>query len=225
MNAVTTAALTTLLPETSSTCPIEEALSHRDVGKLRNHYDEWAPYYDTDVKAEAYCGPSMIVDLLNAVAPQVDVHHDSRIIDACCGTGLVGRALQERGYRQLSGCDLSQVMVEQARATQAYQRLYGEIDLTLPLPSHLLQRFDAVLCCGAFIPGHLPASALRGLVAMTRPGGVVVVSIREVYYKTDHFEDLIQTLIRENGLSVLEKQKSARYLQSARAHYLAFKVQ
>ena len=225
MNAVTTAARTTLSPETSSTRSIEEALSHRDVDNLKRYYDHWARHYDTDVEAEAYCGPTMIVDLLDAVASQVNVQPDSQIIDACCGTGLVGRTLQERGYRQLSGCDLSQLMVEQAHATQAYQRLYGEIDLTLPLPSHLLQRFDAVLCCGAFIPGHLPASALRGLVAMTRPGGVVVVSIREVYYKTDHFEDLIQTLIRENGLSVLEKQKSARYLQSARAHYLAFKVQ
>lgn len=225
MNAVTTAARTTLSPETSSTRSIEEALSHRDVDNLKRYYDHWARHYDTDVEAEAYCGPTMIVDLLDAVASQVNIQPDSQITDACCGTGLVGRTLQERGYRQLSGCDLSQVMVEQARATQAYQRLYGEIDLTQPLPSHLLQRFDAVLCCGAFIPGHLPASALLGLLAMTRPGGVVVVSIREAYYETAGFEHLLQALAREHKLSVLKTQMSARYLLNARAHYLALHVQ
>lgn len=152
------------------------------------------------------------------------VRHVSSVLDACCGTGLVGRTLHERGYRQISGCDLSKPMIDQAQATQAYQHLYSQIDLTQPLPPDMLRRFDAVVCCGAFIPGHLPASALRGLIGMTQSGGVVVVSIREAYYDTAGFEPLLQALEDEQGVSVLQGQMSARYLQNAKAHYLALHV-
>ena len=224
MDAATTATPSILAPQPLSTRSIADALSHRSTHTLKRYYDHWARHYDADVEAEAYCGPAMVVDLLDAVGQRAAVRHDSLILDACCGTGLVGRTLHERGYRRISGCDLSQPMIDQAQASQAYQHLHSQIDLTQPLPSDLLQRFDAVVCCGAFIPGHLPASALRGLIGMTRPGGVVVVSIREAYYDTAGFEPLLQTLAREQGLSVLQRQMSARYLQNARAHYLALHV-
>ncbi|MBD8616688.1 class I SAM-dependent DNA methyltransferase [Pseudomonas rhizosphaerae] len=224
MNAANSVTSSALAPQTSSTRSIADALAHHSTHNLKRYYDHWARHYDADVEAEAYCGPAMVVDLLDAVAQQANVGHDSHVLDACCGTGLVGRTLHERGYRQISGCDLSAPMIDQAHASQAYQHLYSQIDLTQPLPRELLQRFDAVVCCGAFIPGHLPASALRGLLAMTRPGGVVVLSIREAYYDTAGFEPLLQALWREQGLSVLQTRMSARYLQNARAHYLALHV-
>lgn len=224
MDTATTATSSALVPQTLSNRSIADALSHHDTHHLRRYYDHWARHYDADVQAEAYCGPTMIVDLLDAVAQRAAVRHHSHVLDACCGTGLVGRTLHARGYRQISGCDLSRPMIDQAHATQAYQHLYSQIDLTQPLPSDLLQRFDAVVCCGAFIPGHLPASALRGLIGMTRPGGVVVVSIREAYHDSAGFEPLLQALEHEQGLSVLQRQMSARYLHNAKAHYLALRV-
>jgi len=224
MNTATTALPPALPPEASSTRSIAAALSHQSIHNLERYYDHWARHYDADVEAEAYCGPTMVVDLLDAVAQRGNLGHDSRVLDACCGTGLVGRTLQERGYRQISGCDLSRPMLDQAQASRAYQHLHSQIDLTQPLPPALLRHFDAVVCCGAFIPGHLPASALRGLVAMTRPGGVVVLSVRETYFDTAGFEPLLQSLGREQGLVVLEARMSARYLQNACAHYLALYV-
>ena len=224
MDAATTVIPSALAPQTSSTRSIADALSHHSTHHLERYYDHWARHYDADVEAEAYCGPTMVVDLLDAVAQRPAVRHVSRGLDACCGTGLVGRPLHERGYRQISGCDLSKPMIDQAQATQAYQHLYSQIDLTQPLPPDMLRRFDAVVCCGAFIPGHLPASALRGLIGMTQSGGVVVVSIREAYYDTAGFEPLLQALEDEQGVSVLQGQMSARYLQNAKAHYLALLV-
>ena len=224
MNTATTAIPSALPQDPSSTRSIADALAHQSLHNLECYYDHWARHYDADVEAEAYCGPTMVADLLEAVARQTNVHHHSAILDACCGTGLVGRVLHARGYRQVSGCDLSRPMLDQARASHVYRHLQAQIDLTQPLPPHLLRHFDAVVCCGAFIPGHLPASALRGLVAMTRPGGVVVVSIREAYFDTAGFEPLLHTLEHEQGLAVLDTRMSARYLQNARAHYLALRV-
>lgn len=224
MNTATTALPPALPPEAQSTRSIAAALSHQSVHNLERYYDHWARHYDADVEAEVYCGPTMVVDLLDTVAQSGNIHHDSRVLDACCGTGLVGRALHHRGYRQISGCDLSQPMLDQAHASQAYEHLHGQLDLNQPLPRTLLRYFDAVVCCGAFIPGHLPASALRGLIAMTRPGGVVVISVREAYFDTAGFEPLLQSLTREQGHCVLKTWMSARYLQNARAHYLALRV-
>lgn len=224
MDEATTLTPSDLAPRTSSTRSIAEALSHHSTDTLKHYYDHWARHYDADVEAEAYCGPTMIVDLLDAVAQLTGVRHDSHIFDACCGTGLVGRTLHARGYRLISGCDLSEIMIDKAGASQVYKRLYPNTDLTQPLPDDLPRNFDAVVCCGAFIPTHLPATALRNLIAMTRPGGVVVVSIREAYYTTDGFEALLQTLVHEQGLSVLQTKLSASYLQNARAHYLALQV-
>jgi len=57
---------------------------------------------------------------------------DGEILDAGCGTGLVGVALAERGARSIDGVDLSPGMIAKAKETGVYRRL-APADLSRPL--------------------------------------------------------------------------------------------
>ena len=69
------------------------------------------------------------------------------ILDAGAGTGMTGKLLFERGYRELAAMDISQGMLEQARSKNVYkafhQMVMGE---PLDFPS---DSFDAVVSVGA----------------------------------------------------------------------------
>jgi predicted TPR repeat methyltransferase len=203
---------------------IDHALDQTTTLSLREYYQQWSLHYDNDVSAQDYCGPTVMVDFLHSVPAAVAMGPDCRVMDACCGTGLVGRVLKARGFDHVDGCDLSPAMVEQARTRAAYRHLYGDLDLTRPVPERLQHRYDLVLCCGAFIPGHLPPSGLGGLIDLTRPGGLIVLSVRAAYYADTAFQGYCQGLQRAQRLTLLDSCLNGPYLRDVQAHYLAFQV-
>lgn len=225
MDTLSSARLSSSRPlNTASSCAIEQALSHADVFSLKRHYEQWSAHYDADVNAQAYCGPTFMIRFLQSLTPITAKGRDCRIMDACCGTGLVGEVLRQQGYGSVDGCDLSPAMVAQARATGTYRLLHGDVDLVCSLPLAFEQRYDLVLCCGAFIPGHLPPSALVGLMAMTRPGGFIVISVREAYYEAEAFQAHCHELEERHGLKLIGVHWHGPYLDGVKAHYLAFQV-
>ena len=44
-------------------------------------------------------------------------------MDFACGTGLVGEALVEDGYEEITGIDISQRMLDQAKSKGVYSNL------------------------------------------------------------------------------------------------------
>lgn len=46
-----------------------------------------------------------------------------RILDVGCGTGLVGQELAARGFKQITGIDFSEQMLEAAAVKQVYANL------------------------------------------------------------------------------------------------------
>ena len=56
------------------------------------------------------------------------------IVDAGCGTGLIGVELARHGYRTIDGVDLSPAMVERARQRNVYRDLEDDFDLGVPPP-------------------------------------------------------------------------------------------
>lgn len=79
----------------------------------------------------------------------IDAHlpvHVASILDACCGTGLLGRFLRPR-TGHLSGFDLSAEMLEQARARSVYDSLaVADANSDESIPSG---PFDAVISSAA----------------------------------------------------------------------------
>jgi len=221
--------------ETRSNSPysatsVNRALNfNRDYFRLRDYYETWSSDYDNDVSEENYCGPKIISNLLTALLGNAQIasrklHNPVRIMDACCGTGLVGKELSKRGFSIIDGCDLSPAMTELARKTQSYKELYGGVDLTERNNSITENHYDATVCCGAFIEGHLPIDAIHELIRITAPGGILLFSTRCSFYEAEGFSSLLESLVTEQKMAPLQSLMEAPYLDGVHAHYLAFAV-
>ncbi len=75
-------------------------------------YDNWATSYDRDLVDDlGYVAHDEASRQLQALVPG----RNARILDAGCGTGLVGRRLRQAGYTEIHGSDYSLKMLDQAR--------------------------------------------------------------------------------------------------------------
>lgn len=168
----------------------------------RRFYDDWAARYDAENIARGIRLPSVGAALLaRHLAPEA-----GRVLDAACGTGLVGETLAALDYR-LVGCDLSPEMLRAARQTEAYGSL-DKADLTaLPYPDGT---FAGFICIGAFGPGHAPPEALDELVRVVRPGGIGVFSLREDTYEEQGFPEKVAALAEAGRWRVRHESRPLR---------------
>ena len=107
----------------------------------------------------------------------------TRILDCSCGIGTQAIGLARHGY-QVQGTDLSERAV--ARARQEAARLGVTVDFSVADfrdLSGIAGPFDVVISCDNALPHLLSdddvALALREMRSKLRPGGILVVSIRD----------------------------------------------
>ena len=151
--------------------------------ELEERYDQWATAYDKDLAEEfAWNAPKTAADLFAKHVPT-----GAKILDAGAGTGLVGECLAELGYRDLHAMDLSLGMLEEARHKDLYQDFHqmtlGE-ELGFDTGS-----FDSIISVGVFTTGHAPPHAFDELARITKPGGLIVFSLRVDLYEEGGFKE------------------------------------
>ena len=201
---------------------------HGQPDRLQAFYAKWANTYDRDVRLEQYIAPEYMARYLtlqldlDAVTAERSAS-DLRILDAGCGTGLVGVALRAQHYTHIDGLDLSHVMAAKARETGAYTRVTGGHDLTKAFTPVIEERYDVTICCGVFTTGHAPPEALEQLVHLTRPGGLLLVSARKSYCEATGFERVCERLQAADDLR-LRDRSNGPYLAEEGAVYLSFEV-
>jgi predicted TPR repeat methyltransferase len=144
----------------------------RTAADLSNEYDRIADSYDSVLIDEhQWRAPEIIAGIAAWLLPR-----SARILDAACGTGLVGASLKRFGFTDVHGLDMSRGMLAVSERKQAYRTL-ANAALGGPLP-YRSGEFDAVTISGAFTPNHAPPESLNELVRATRPGGYVIFSLR-----------------------------------------------
>jgi len=151
------------------------------------------------VSEMGYHAPVAAADLLNSHLPS----KNSCILDAGCGTGLVGEALYRLGHRDLVGLDYSADMLERARHKKVYQRL-TQGDLTRPLGIDD-GTYDAVICVGTLTLGHVGPQAVPELVRITRPGGLICFTVRDQAWVVDDYPAVMECL-QQNRTATVEHQ-------------------
>lgn len=108
-----------------------------NAGYLSKSYRDGAGTYDLDLGRMGYCGPTVVAEL--AAATQTAYFAKERavitILDAGCGTGLVGLQLKRLGFQLIDGIDLFEEMAEKARQTRVYRHVRSNVDLNGPLPT------------------------------------------------------------------------------------------
>jgi ubiquinone/menaquinone biosynthesis C-methylase UbiE len=157
--------------------------------ELESLYKDWAKKYDYDViELIGYIGHIIATELLLKYLKNPEL----RILDAGCGTGLVGGVLSQKGFQNVVGVDFSQAMLEQAGDKDVYQSL-ELADLTEEFVFED-KTFDAVICAGTFTCAHVGPDALIEMVRVTKIGGYISFTVREQEWDSAPYAEVIARL-------------------------------
>jgi ubiquinone/menaquinone biosynthesis C-methylase UbiE len=170
----------------------------------RAAYDQWSTSYDADNLAKGFRLPALGAAML---ARHLGVSEEP-VLDAACGTGLVGETLAVLGYGPITGCDLSPEMIDAARKTGAYAG-FTQANMAEVLPFED-DTFAGFTCIGAFGPGHAPPESLYELARVTRPGGVGVFNLLTASWEAQGFPRVIEALTSQGVCEEVEISRPFR---------------
>ena len=187
----------------------KEVISKLDIYKIKKpkellkYYQDWTDNnkYNKDMVDWNYTAPQETVSVLRKYA----LKKNSKILDAGCGTGLVGIELKKYGYSNIEGVDFSQSMLD--LVPQNIYKKIEKIDLNKPL-KFKNNIYDIVTCVGTFTYGHVKAQALDEIIRITKNKGLICFTINEGIYEEYGFDKKIKELTNNKLWNVKEFFKS-----------------
>ena len=171
--------------------------------ELLKYYQDWTKKnkYNQDMVNWKYTAPQETVLVLKKYA----LNNKYKILDAGCGTGLVGIELKKYGYSNIDGVDFSQNMLD--LIPQGIYKKIEKVDLNKPL-KFKTNMYDVVMCVGTFTYGHVKPQALDELIRITKNGGLICFTINEGIYEEYGFDNKIKELTNNKLWNVKEFFKS-----------------
>ena len=171
--------------------------------ELLKYYKDWTDNnkYNKDMVDWNYTAPQETVLIFKKYA----FNKNYKILDAGCGTGLVGIELKKYGYSNIEGIDFSQSMLDLVP-----QDVYKKIE-KVDLNKHLKFKnntYDVVMCVGTFTYGHVKPQALDELIRITKNKGFICFTINEGIYEEYGFDNKIKELSNNKSWDVKEFFKS-----------------
>ena len=171
--------------------------------ELLKYYQDWTDnnQYNKDMVDWNYAAPKETVSILKKYV----FNKNSKILDAGCGTGLVGIELKKYGYSNIEGVDFSQNMLD--LVPQAVYKKIEKIDLNKVL-KFKANIYDVIMCVGTFTYGHVKPQALDELIRITKNKGFICFTINEGIYEEYGFDNKIKELTYNKSWVVKEFFKS-----------------
>ena len=133
------------------------------------------------------------------------LNKNSKILDAGCGTGLVGIELKKYGYSNIEGVDFSQSMLD--LVPQNIYKKIEKIDLNKPL-KFKNNIYDVVMCVGTFTYGHVKPHALNEIIRVTKSKGIICFTVNEGIYEEYGFDKKMKELTDNKSWNIREFFKS-----------------
>jgi ubiquinone/menaquinone biosynthesis C-methylase UbiE len=148
-----------------------------------------------------YSGPQETVDLFKKHISNKDI----KILDAGCGTGLVGIELKKNGFANFDGADFSKKMLDLV-PENIYQNLF-KIDLNekVAIKDNV---YDGITCVGTFTFGHVNPPALDEMVRICKTTSLICFTINIGIYEEYGFDKKIKELEDNNSWKIIEFFKS-----------------
>ncbi|KAI8664375.1 Methyltransf-11 domain-containing protein [Fusarium keratoplasticum] len=200
---------------------LARSLNSSSVAETLATYESWAESYNEDIDKEEYTAPEIASDYVFKHMGSQKIT-SAAILDAGCGTGLVGQHLAKRGATQLDGIDLSPGMLQVARRTGIYRSLsVADLSQRLEIPG---QSYDVVVCVGTLTQGHVGPGAFDSFVRVVKPGGLIVATVRESVWQKNGYEDKVKAL-DEEGKVKLVGDKLEMIGTDVRAVFVVLKAQ
>ena len=150
-------------------------------------YSVWAETYDMDFINE------MQYKLHFSVADEFILNGgEGLVLDVGAGTGALAQALLQKGKFSIEATDISEEMLKIAKSKNIYKRSFLS-DLTKEIPVDN-SFYDGVVSSGTFTHGHVGPSSIGELVRVTKPGGLITISINEKHWIAFDFESEVEKL-------------------------------
>lgn len=174
-------------------------------------FDSYADRFDYALVTNLqYQAPQILTKLLHK---HFDEHYFATAVDLGCGTGLMAAQLRAQ-IEHLTGIDISASMVAKANDKQLYHRLIkGDFMDALPLAHDA----NLVMAADVFIYVANLAPAFDLIVNCLARDGLFLFSVETHSGKAPwqirqsmrhaHSADYIETLLRERGFALVEKQE------------------
>ena len=171
----------------------------KSTDEVRDLYDDWSKNdkYNQDMIDWEYSGPREVV---SAFLPHAS-NKGIKILDAGCGSGLVGEELSKEGYSIIHGADIAGKLMN-AIPAGIYHELHN-IDLNKPI-NFTDDFFDAVLCVGTFTFGHVKAKALSEFTRIVKSGGIIGFTINEGVFLDHGFKSELDHLVIQKKITQLD---------------------
>ncbi|KAI1201593.1 S-adenosyl-L-methionine-dependent methyltransferase [Nemania serpens] len=180
---------------------VSRARGCRSREDIQTLYAQWAETYNNDLQTGAhnYAAPFIVAE----IALKLGYHSKGPVLDAGCGTGLVGAALAQAGSTAMvDGLDLSPHMLRVAEKCGAYHNvLLGDLTKEIARPS---QFYELVTCVGAFTHGHVgPIPALREFLRALKDAGHVIATVLEEIWLSGGYQAEVDRLEAEGLVEVI----------------------
>jgi len=171
--------------------------------EILQYYQDWTKKgkYNQDMIDLNYVAPKETVSVLKEYA----FDSNCKILDAGCGTGLVGIELKKFGYSNIDGVDFSQDMLNLI-PKNIYKKI-EKVDLNKPLKFNT-NIYDIVICVGTFTYGHVKPHALDELIRIIKNKGFICFTINEGIYEKYGFDKKIKDLTDNKSWNVKKFFKS-----------------
>ena len=148
-------------------------------------YSAWAETYDNDFIKD------MQYQLHFSVAEEFVFNGGKGLIlDVGAGTGALAQALLQKGKFSIEATDISEEMLKVAKSKKIYERSFlSDLTEEIPMENDI---YDGVVSSGTFTHGHVGPSAMVELVRVTKPGGLVTISVNEKHWIALNFENEVE---------------------------------
>ena len=175
----------------------------KTTNEIMKYYDEWGikNKYDQDMVDWNYTGPKESVNVFKKYA----LNKNIKILDAGCGTGLVGVELKKYNYLNIDGTDLSKKLLD--LVPKGYYKKLEQTDLNKPINADD-NTYGGILCVGTFTYGHVKPQALDEFIRITADKGLICFTINEGIYEKYGFDKKIKELSDKSFWSMKEFFKS-----------------
>ena len=183
---------------------LDRAYSLETVEDTHDFYTDWAATYDAEIAENGYATPKRCAEAVAKFAPK-----DGLVLDTGCGTGLSGAALRAAGFSNIDGFDITDAMLDGARARGIYRNVWlSKAGASLDVSKG---SYDVIAAIGVIGHGAAPVSFFFDIVKAMRKNSFFVFSFNDHTLEDPRFEAALSHTVDYGGYNLMFRENGPHF--------------